>query len=53
MECDGKLLFGEVLKRKIMILFLSYFKVLQFFVKNLEIIGDNRIVEGQVFGKVL
>lgn len=45
MECDGKLPFVEVPKRKTMILSLSYFKASQLSVKNLEIIGDNRTVE--------
>ena len=45
MECDGKLPFVEVPKRKTMILPLSYFKASQLSVKNLEIIGDNRTVE--------
>lgn len=45
MECDGKLPFGEVPKRKTMILSLSYFKASQLSLKNLEIIGDNRTVE--------
>lgn len=53
MECDGKLPFVEVPKRKTMILPLSYFKASQLSVKNLEIIGDNRTVEGQVFFKGL
>lgn len=52
MECDGKLPFVEVPKRKTMILPLSYFKASQLSMKNLEIIGDNRTVEEQVFGKV-
>ena len=51
MECDGKLPFGEVPKRRTMILPLSYFKASQLSMKNLEIIGDNRTVEGQVFFK--
>lgn len=42
MECDGKLPFGEVPKRKTMILSLSYFKASQLSVKLLAIIELSR-----------
>ena len=42
MECDGKLPFGEVPKRKTMILSLSYFKASQLSVKLLPIIELSR-----------